>query len=318
MENENKSKKVLEIILIILVGLSFILIPLLNQHRNDCISMNNSLLVKRQNDRNGTIDITEYNYSDVKTISGTFNDFGDYTLSISQSVIDNNLSISGSNDVFGFGFNNYFRFSPIIYGNNIVALEYYIEFEGNFTKSYRLNYYYQPIIENDGEADYMRFTPVRRNEFIALNVLPKYDILNFSYYKYSNFNTFFDFVNNNEFASKLFNIELNYRYPLNYLDNVVNNTLLHFINIGYDYVSPLIQTAFNDGKDDGFNEGYYKGFNEGSSSESVFGMLKHAANSLLDLLNTEVLPNISLWLLISIPLSISIMLIMFKLLRGGN
>ena len=47
-------------------------------------------------------------------------------------------------------------------------------------------------------------------------------------------------------------------------------------------------------------------------------MLKHAANSLQDLMNIEVLPNISLWLLISIPLSISIMLIMFKLLRGGN
>ena len=68
----------------------------------------------------------------------------------------------------------------------------------------------------------------------------------------------------------------------------------------------------------GYNDGYNVGFNEGTSNEGVFSMLKHAANSLQDFLNIEVLPNISLWLLISIPLSISIMLIMFKLLRGGN
>ena len=80
---------------------------------------------------------------------------------------------------------------------------------------------------------------------------------------------------------------------------------------GYDF-------GYDTGYDDGYGKGYDVGFNQGSSNEGVFSMLKHAANSLQDLMNIEVLPNISLWLLISIPLSITIILIMFKLLRGGN
>ena len=279
------------------------------------VSFNNSQLVKRQNDRNGTIDITEYDYADVKTISGSFYDFGDYSLSISQAVIDNNLSLSGSNDVFGYGFNNYFRFSPLLFGKDIVALEYYIEFDDNLTKSYRLCYYYKPIIENDGEANYMRFTPVRRNEFIAMNILPKYDILNISYYVYSNLNTFMDFINNNEFASKLFNIENNYRYSLNYFDNVVNNTLVDFININKDFITPLVSSTSSSSYLDGYNKGYNVGLDD-ASNNSVFSMLKKGISSLNEFLNIEVLPNVSLWLLMSIPLSISMMVIMFKLLRG--
>ena len=54
MENEKKGNKVLEIILIILVALSFVLIPLLNQYRQKTISLNNTQLVKRQSNGDGS------------------------------------------------------------------------------------------------------------------------------------------------------------------------------------------------------------------------------------------------------------------------
>ena len=58
MENEKKHNKILEIILIVLVALSFVLIPLLNQYRQKTISSNRTQLVNRQNSRNGIIDTT--------------------------------------------------------------------------------------------------------------------------------------------------------------------------------------------------------------------------------------------------------------------
>ena len=66
MEIEKKGNKVLEIILIVLVALSFVLIPLLNQYRQKTISLNNTQLVNKQNSSNGTIDILEYDSGNVK------------------------------------------------------------------------------------------------------------------------------------------------------------------------------------------------------------------------------------------------------------
>ena len=110
MDNENKGKKVLEIILIVLVALSFILIPLLNQYRQKTISINRSQLVHRQSVRNGTIDIVDYEYGDVYTISASFNNYNDYQFVIDSLTIDENKSLTGVNDVFGWGIPNYFRF----------------------------------------------------------------------------------------------------------------------------------------------------------------------------------------------------------------
>ena len=318
MENEKKGKKVLEIILIILFSLSFVLIPLLNQYRQKIISSNRTQLVKKANDRNGTIDIIEYDYGVVKTITGSNLGFDDYTLYLNQSIIDNNLSLTGTTDIFGFGFNNYFRFSPVLYGNNIVALEYYLEFDTGLTKSYKISYYFKPEILIDGTDQYMQFQPVSRTSFINLNVLPEYNILNFSYYNISDFNTFYDYINANEVLSNLITIDSNYRYSANYFDYVVNKSLVNFINIDKDFVTPLLDATSTSSYQDGYDSGYDVGFNQASSDLSVFTMLKYAANSIQDLLNIEVLPNISLWLLISIPLSVSIMLILFKLLRGDN
>ena len=318
MENEKKSNKILEVILIVLVSLSFVLIPLLNQYRQKSISLNNTQLVKRENSRNGSLDIIEYDYGVVKTISCSFVEFDDYTLSLNQSIIDNNLSLTGSNDVFGFGFNNYFRFSPVLFNNNVVSLEYYLEFETGTTKSYSLGYYFKPDILSDGGENYMQFLPVSRNSLIGFNVLPDFNILNFSYYNSTSFSTFYEYVNGNQVLSNLFSINVNYIYNNSIFNFSVNKSLVNFININQDTITPLLDASYSDGYTSGYNDGYNVGFSEATSNEGVFSMLKHAANALQDFLNIEVLPNISLWLLLSIPLSISIMLIMFKLLRGGN
>ena len=82
MENEKKRNKVLEIILIILVSLSFVLIPLLNQYRQKIISQNNSELVKRGVNtdgssfvgENGKISIYFFD-KDVPSIYGSWNSF---------------------------------------------------------------------------------------------------------------------------------------------------------------------------------------------------------------------------------------------------
>ena len=78
MENEKKGNKVLEIILIVLVALSFVLIPLLNQYRQKTLSLNNTQLVKKQNARNGTIDLVSYNDGEIKTISSGVVNIFDY------------------------------------------------------------------------------------------------------------------------------------------------------------------------------------------------------------------------------------------------
>ena len=317
MENENKRNKVLEVILILLVALSFVLIPLLNQYRQKSLSFNNTQLVNKQNSRNGTIDINEYGFGDIKTISCSFIDFDDYTLSLDQSVVDNNLSLTGSNDVFGFGFDNYFRFSPVLFNNNVVSLEYYLEFETGVSKSYKLAYYFKPLILNDGEANYMQFQLVSRTSMINFNVLPDYNILNFSIYNYTSLNTFYDYVNGNVALSNLLFINNNYRYTNNYESVVVNNSLVNFINIDKDFITPLVNSATSESYNHGYNVGYNAGIND-ANSNSVFSVLQKAASSISSFMNIEVLPNISLWLLISIPLSVSIMIILLRLLRGGS
>lgn len=325
MENEKKGKKILEIILIVLVSLSFVLIPLLNQYRQKTISLNRSQLVNRQNVRNGNIDITDYQNGDVYTISAYFESYYDYNFEIDPITIDEYKSLTDVNDVFGWGIPNYFRFYPSAYNlpNSTfeMVLQFYIQLDSSNFKTYNLAYYDVNTHDNDDGGDCMSYYLIPKTEFANAGILARYDVLNISYYDATCVDNFIDSVFSIGVLARLFNIDTNYQLRSNYF-SFIHGSNVHFINIDKDTITSLISTietdSYHNGYQTGYNDGYNVGFNESSSNEGVFSMLKHAANSLIDLMNIEILPNISLWLLISIPLSISIMLIMFKLLRGGN
>ena len=104
MENEKKGKKVLEIILIVLVALSFILIPLLNQYRQKTLSLNNTQLVKRQNVSNGSVNIDTETFDDVFTFSCSFTNYTDNDGEFNMGQVYGNVSITGSKYICGFGF----------------------------------------------------------------------------------------------------------------------------------------------------------------------------------------------------------------------
>ena len=325
MENEKKDNKILEVILIVLVALSFVLIPLLNQYRQKTISLNNTQLVKRGAnsdgssliDNNGKISITYYD-RDIITLYSSWNSF-DIPRDVNYyNTLINGGSISGINDVFGYGNFNYFRFKyNTEYSNkmkskfmNVYDLEYYIQLTNDTFYTFTLGYYelyYDDVIY---------FTAISDLDFEQFNIIPSYNVLTFAYCNSARFDETREFLRLNLGGNNLLyiweNFQLDSRFMDKYTSDVTN------VIFDKDFITPVENTASNESYTRGYNDGYNVGFNEGTSNEGVFSMLKHAANSLQDLLNIEVLPNISLWLLISIPLSISIMLIMFKLLRGGN
>ena len=325
MENEKKGNKILEIILIVLVALSFVLIPLLNQYRQKTISNNNTELVKREAngngttiiDKNGKISITSYEES-VVTIYNSWYDIELPRDDTYYNSLINGQSISGVNDVFGFGGFNYFRFKyNSIYSNklterfaNVYDLEYYIQLTNTTFYTFTLGYY--EIYVDD--FLYINFIP--DIEFENVNLMPTYDILNFSYYNVDKLTQLSEFIRLSLGPNRLLYIWADFQIDSRFYDNYSTNT--DFVNFDKDFITSVLNTASSESYTRGYNDGYNVGFNEGSSNEGVFSMLRHAANSLQDLMNVEILPNISLWLLISIPLSISIMLIMFRLLRGGN
>ena len=319
MENEKKGKKILEIILIILVALSFVLIPLLNQFKEKTISLNRSQLVNRQDVRNGTIDITEYQNGNVYTVSASFNDINDYQFVLNPTLIDENKSLTGVDDVFGWGIPNYFRFYP--YENNLpnstfeMVLQFYIQLDSSKFKTYNLAYYEVNTHDNDDGGDFVSYYVIPKTEFANSGIIPRYDVLNISYYGSTSMNAFQDIITSNVVLSKLFNISNNYQLKSNYFSFIHGNNV-YFININQDTITSLISTI----KNDSYLDGYYYGYEQGQSSNttSVFSLLSKAANSISAFLNIEVLPNISMWLLISIPLSISIMIILLRLLRGGS
>ena len=325
MENEKKENKVLKIILIILVALSFVLIPLLNQYRQKTITSNNTQLVRRQSngdgttiiDKNGKISITSYDQGVVTIYNSWYNIVLPRDEIYYNSLI-NGDSISGINDTFGFGNFNYFRFKlNSTYSDKLSSnihcvydLEYYIQLTNTTFYTFTLGYY---EIDLD-DFLYINFIP--DIEFENVNIIPHYDILNFTYYNVDKLTQLREFLQLNIGANKLLYIWGDFQVDARFYDAYSTN--ITFINFDKDFITPVANATSSDSYSRGYDDGYKIGFNQGSSNEGVFSMLKHAANSLQDFLNIEVLPNISLWLLISIPLSISIILIMFKLLRGGN
>ena len=319
MENEKKGKKFLEIILIVLVALSFVLIPLLNQYRQKTLSLNNTHLVKRQNSRNGTIDLVSYNDGEIKTISSGVDNIFDYNYIYTHEVIDNGISLTGVNDVMGYGFDNYFRFvlMPEYDTPNtikIYALEYYLVFKSNESKSYKLGYF--DINEDSDDAgNFLSYRPISKSEFNLGGILPDYNVLNFSFYNDTSFNNLMNEYLSNEVFMSLLNIDSNYKYSSAF-ENFIFTSKIKFVNFNKDTITNMINTI----RSDSYLDGYYKGFDDGQAggTPSVFTLLSKAASSISAFLNIEVLPNISMWLLISIPLSISIMIILLRLLRGGS
>ena len=328
MENEKKGKKVLEIILIILVSLSFVLIPLLNQYRQKIISQNNSELVKRGAnsdgssliDNNGKISITYYD-RDIITLYSSWNSFQIPLDTNYYNTLINGGSISGINDVFGYGCFNYFRFkynaeyskkmnTPTSNFTSIYNLEYYIQLTNTTFYTFTLGYYQ---IEYE---DFIYFTPIKDVDFEQFNIIPTYNVLTFAYCNNVRFDETREFLRLTFGANNLLYIWENFQLDSRFIDNYTSDVTN--VIFDKDFITPVADATSSESYTRGYNDGYDVGFNEGTSNEGVFSMLKHAANSLQDLMNIEVLPNISLWLLISIPLSISIILIMFKLLRGGN
>ena len=327
MENEKKGNKVLEVILIVLVALSFVLIPLLNQYRQKTISLNNTQLVKRGANsegssligQNGKISITYYD-RDIITIYSSWNSFEiPYDQNYYNTLI-NGGSISGINDVFGYGNFNYFRFkynkdysnkmvTPTSKFENVYDLEYYIQLTDDTFYTFTLGYYELTL------DDFIYFTAISDLDFEEFNIIPTYNVLTFAYCNNVRFDETGEFLRLTLGANNLLyiweNFQLDSRFMDKYTSDVTN------VIFDKDFITPLVDSATSSSYVEGYNKGYNVGLDDASSS-SVFGVLQKASASISSFLNIEVLPNLSLWLLISIPFSISIMVILLRLLRGGS
>ena len=262
--------------------------------------------------------------SNALTIFGQRRNFDDLQRTLSYDYFLNNEQkpiINNDYDLFGLGITNYFRFtSKPEYANrfqnydHVFCLEFYIEY-GNNKGIYPLSYFdvWQLSDEN---GKYLTYEAISYDDFKSHGLSVKFNAINLFDYDENKVKVFNSYIQQNTIGN-LFNSNYKFDVITTYLDgnfrfvNIMKYNDVNDYQDGYDF-------GYDTGYDDGYGIGYDVGFNQGSSNEGVFSMLKHAANSLQDLMNIEVLPNISLWLLISIPLSISIILIMFKLLRGGN
>ena len=262
--------------------------------------------------------------SNALTIFGQRRNFDDLQRTLSFDYFLNNEQkpiINNDYDLFGLGITNYFRFtSKPEYANkfpnfdNVFCLEFYIEY-GNNKGIYPLSYF-NVWEDTDDNGTFLTYDAISYDDFKSHGLSVNFNAINLFDYDDNKVKVFNSYIQQNTIGN-LFNSNYKFDVITTYLDgnfrfvNIMKYNDVNDYQDGYDF-------GYDTGYDDGYGIGYDVGFNQGSSNEGVFSMLKHAANSLQDLMNIEVLPNISLWLLISIPLSISIILIMFKLLRGGN
>ena len=262
--------------------------------------------------------------SNALTIFGQRRNFDDLQRTLSYSYFLNNEQtpiINNDYDLFGLGITNYFRFtSKPEYANKfpnydyVFCLEFYIEY-GNNKGIYPLSYF-NVWQDTDDNGNYLTYEAISYDDFKSHGLSVNFNAINLFDYDVDKVKLFNSYIQQNTIGN-LFNSNYKFDVITTYLDSN-----FRFVNImKYNDVNDYQEGyafGYDTGYDDGYGIGYNVGFNQGSSNEGVFSMLKHAAISIQDLMNIEVLPNISLWLLISIPLAISIMLIMFKLLRGGN
>ena len=262
--------------------------------------------------------------SNALTIFGQRRSFDDLQRTLSYSYFLNNEQtpiINNDYDLFGLGITNYFRFtSKPEYANKfpnyeyVFCLEFYIEY-GNNKGIYPLSYF-NVWQDSNEDGTYLSYESISYDEFKSHGLSVNFNAINLFDYDETKVKLFNSYIQQKTIGN-LFNSNYKFDVITTYLDynfrfvNIMKYNDVNDYQEGYAF-------GYDTGYNDGYGQGYNVGFNDGSSDENVFSMLKHAANSIQDILNIEVLPNISLWLLISIPLSISIMLIMFKLLRGDS
>ena len=265
------------------------------------------------------------NPSNALTIFNNRQNIDDHELILSENYFLLNKQtpiINNDYDLFGVGIDNYFRFTKMpeyehklssVYGS-CYSLEFYIKY-GNNIGIFPIGYY-DVYKDTDSQGDYLVYDAIKYDTFVSYGLSVNFYGINIFDYDTNKVNLFMNFIRSYSLGN-LFDV--NYKFDV---ITILLEQNFRFINVmKHNDISDYQEgyaIGYNTGYNDGYSQGYGVGFNEGSSDENVFSMLKHAANSIQDILNIEVLPNISLWLLISIPLSISIMLIMFKLLRGDN
>lgn len=324
MEDENKGntfKRIIQIFLLsllIFTGLIFLIFPPIWAHNNGVKNLNNQL-VKRQSNGSGSTQLGENGNITLSYTNDVFTFYNNnQAYNLNKSVYTNLISgnsITGSNDVFGLNCTNYFCFvyNPEYHNalaedfDKIYDFVYYIELDNFNSITFRLGYY--EIWTNDTDA-FWHLTPIEDIDFNRVGIIPSYSVLNVSYYNEHNIRVLDDFINENGFNILI----INYDYQVsNNIFTSYNSNRMKFVNLDKDFYTSLIDSAFDRGRDVGFDEGVNSG-----SMGSIFDVLHKAVNSISSILSIEVLPNISLWLLLSIPLAISIMVIIFKLLRGQS
>ena len=275
------------------------------------VSINNTQLVNRKNISNGNVNIDTQDFDNVFTFSCNFTNYVDNSHEFNMGQVYGNVSITGNKDIFGLGFDNFFRFVTTSYSasgySNVFGLEYYARINDSNILHYILGYYEIKEINN-----VLNFKTI---PYLKISPKPNWYIINLSYFTTS-FNTTLDTIMSSDLCANLLSYNYGYRYSTRLINSADINTT-YFVNISHDTFSDQLASAREDGYQDGFYEGYNKGI-EDANGTSVFGVLQRASSAISSFLNIEVLPNISMWLLISIPLSISIMIIILRLLRGGS
>lgn len=82
--------------------------------------------------------------------------------------------------------------------------------------------------------------------------------------------------------------------------------------------SPYVDDIYNNGYNEGYSAGYAVGNDSSSALSNVFGLLSKAFTSIGGFLSFEVLPNISVGLLLFIPVVVSLIIFVIKLIAGGG
>ena len=109
-----------------------------------------------------------------------------------------------------------------------------------------------------------------------------------------------------------------YFYDFPTAENYGGNLRLQFSS---SKPSSLLESYY-DGYDEGYSSGYFAGFNDGTANgeggaSGAFSLLRGAFNSLGNILSIEVLPNVPVSLLVTLPVAGALILWIIRILKGG-
>lgn len=83
-----------------------------------------------------------------------------------------------------------------------------------------------------------------------------------------------------------------------------------------DFSSEHYENGYNNGYNDGYNNGYNDGYNTGISGTVTTNWFTSFVNSIFDILNIEIFPNVRLIYLVFIPIGLGVLALILKLIRG--